>query len=65
MEVRAERLEELAPAARRRREEGGGRVRLGQGGGWGLLGLPSPFRRRDSIDTEYCLINHEGVHVFI
>ena len=65
MKVRAERLEAWAPAAGRRRdEEGGGAVRLGLEAG-GLLGLPSPFRRRDSMILNICLINLKRVHVFI
>jgi hypothetical protein len=57
VEVRAERLEGSAPAAGRRR--GGRRRRLGLGAA-GRRGLPSPFRRRDSMILNICLINHEG-----
>ena len=57
MEVRAERLESSAPS---RRKEAAARVGAAE-----RRGLPSPFRRRDSNDTEYCLINLEGIQVFI
>ena len=62
MEVRVERPGGLAPAAWRRR---GGRMAAARVWcGWGL-GSPVSLQETRQYDTDYCLINHEGVHVFI
>ena len=62
VEVRAEELGALAPAMRRRCA-GEEEAALGQEAAR-VWGLPSPSRRRQ-FNTVYCLINHEGVHMFI